>query len=157
MDLRVKDVMTVEVVTLRPEETVSEALALLLRHGIGGAPVVDDDGRVVGMLSESDLAVEETHLPLSIFSVLGAMATWPPSVRRFEGQIRKAMGAKVGDVMSRSIVSCGPEASVEEAAALLYDHHLRRFPVIAGDRLVGIVGRADVLGTLSAPKAPAGA
>jgi CBS domain-containing protein len=151
----VRDVMTTDVVSFRPQDQVRDAVATLVEREIGGAPVVDDQGRVVGMLSDDDLIVQrcQLHLP-TVFALLGEVAVWPPSVRHFEGELRRAMGLTVADVMTSKAVTCAPDDTVEVAATLLHARHLRRLPVVSPDgHLVGIVARGDIMRLLAAESA----
>ena len=96
----VRQVMTTDVVSFRPADAIDDAARALSARGIGGAPVVDDDGRVIGLLEDDDLIVQDTrlHFP-TVISVLGAYLELPSSVAHFEADLRKAVGATVGDVM----------------------------------------------------------
>ena len=99
----ISSVMTTEVVTFAPTDQVADAMERLVAAGIDGAPVVDEDGRVVGMLSTGDLIVQdaELHIP-TVISLFGASIELPASKRHFEEDLRKALGATVGDVMAWS-------------------------------------------------------
>jgi CBS domain-containing protein len=125
---------------------VQDASDRLVSRRVDGAPVVDADGRVVGMLSTDDLIVQETslHYP-TVISLFGAYLELPSSHRRFEEDLRKAVGAKVGDVMARNPVTCGPDDPLERVATLMHEHSVSRVPVTEAGRLVGIVARGDIL------------
>jgi CBS domain-containing protein len=153
----VRDIMTIDVLTFRPDDKVGDAVDTLVRRDIGGAPVIDDQRRVVGILSDDDLIVQETqlHLP-TVFALLNEVGMWPASVRRFEQQLRKAVALTVEEVMTKDAVTCAPEDTIEDAATLLHTRHLRRLPVVSRDgTLVGILARGDILRLLSAePQEP---
>jgi CBS domain-containing protein len=146
---RVRDVMTSEVITLRPDQTVAEAADVLSDNAIGAAPVVDDE-RVVGLLNDDDLIVSEArlHLPTT-FNVLGAQIVLPGSQHRFEEELEKAVGATVSDVMDDEFASVEPDAPLEQLATLMHDRNVTHVPVVEGDRLVGIVARGDLIHHLS--------
>lgn len=150
--LPVRAVMTTDVVTFAPEETVEVATRRLLERDVDGAPVVDDEGRVIGMLSSDDLLVQETqlHYP-TVFSLFGAYLELPSSHRRFEAELRRAVAAVVSDVMERDPVTCSPDDTLERAATLMHDRKVSRLPVLQGGRLVGIVARGDLLRALISP------
>jgi CBS domain-containing protein len=149
--MRVSEVMTREVVTVRPETPIHEAAALMASRGISGVPVVDGEGRVVGILSEGDLIVRQKpreSLPWwrQFFADAEALAR----------EYRKAVGTTAGDVMTTEILSIGPEAPLAAAAMILHEQRIRRLPVVANDRLVGIVSRGDLVRALaSVPPSPA--
>lgn len=145
----VRQVMTTDVVTFSPEETVEVATRRLIDRNVDGAPVVDAEGRVVGMLSSDDLLVQETqlHYP-TVFSLFGAYLELPSSHRRFEAELRRAIAAVVRDVMEPDPVTCAGDDTLERAATLMHERDVSRLPVIDDGRLVGIVARGDLLRAL---------
>jgi len=138
--------MTADVLLFTPDEGVQEAYDRLTERGVDGGPVVDADGAVVGMLSTDDLLVQETrlHYP-TVVSLFGAYLELPSAHRKFEQELRKAVGAFVGDVMTTEVISCAPDDTLEKVATLLHEHDLSRLPVVVDGRLVGIVARGDIL------------
>ena len=145
----VRDVMTTDVVAFRPDEVIADATRRLVERSIDGGPVVDAGGRVVGVLTTDDLLVQETrlHYP-TVISLFGAYLELPSSHRKFEDELRKAVGARVEDVMHRDPVTCGPDDTLERAATLMHEHDVSRLPVVEDGRLVGIVARGDILRTV---------
>jgi CBS domain-containing protein len=143
---RVRQTMTTDVVTLRPDDPVQEATAKLLDRGVNGAPVVGPGGEVIGMLTTDDLLVQETrlHYP-TVISLFGAYLELPSSHRHFEEELRKAVAARVGEVMSDEPVVCAPDDTLERAATLMHEHNRSRLPVVEAGRLVGIISRGDIL------------
>jgi CBS domain-containing protein len=142
----VRDVMTTDVLTFRPDDTVDVATSRLLERDVDGAPVVDDDGRVIGMLGVDDLLVQETqlHYP-TVFSLFGAYLELPSSHRRFEAELRRAIAANVRDVMHADPVTCAETDTLEQVATLMHERKLSRLPVVSDGALVGIVARGDLL------------
>jgi len=143
----VRDVMTTDVLTLRPSDTFEQAARALAERGVGGAPVVDDDGVVVGLLEDDDLIVQDTrlHFP-TVISLFGGYLELPSSVRHFEADLRKAVGATVSDVMDAEAPTCSPDDTVETVATSLHERNASRMAVVDGDgRLVGIVSRGDLV------------
>ncbi|MCU1499789.1 MAG: hypothetical protein JWM47_3742 [Acidimicrobiales bacterium] len=142
----VSDIMTTEILTFSPEELVADAMAVLVDRGIDGAPVVNDDGEVVGMLSTGDLIVGESrlHFP-TVISLLGATLELPSSKRHFDDDLRRTLASTVGEVMQADPVTVGGDDTVEDAATLLHQHDISRLPVVDDSGLVGIVSRADIL------------
>jgi len=138
--------MTTDVLLFTPEDGVQDAYERLTERGIDGGPVVDGEGHVVGMLSTDDLLVQETrlHYP-TVVSLFGAYLELPSAHRRFEQELRKAVGAFVGDVMTTPAVTCSPDDTLESVATIMHEHELSRLAVVDGGRLVGIVARGDIL------------
>ena len=142
----VSEVMTTDVLTFGPDDNVAEAMQILVERGIDGAPVVDADGAVVGMLSTADLIVQESrlHFP-TVISLLGATLELPSAKRHFDDDLRRVLGSTVREVMQADPITIGVDDTVEEAATLLHDHDVSRLPVVGDGGLVGIVGRVDIL------------
>jgi len=153
----VSEVMTSEVLTFAPDDKVGEAMQTMVDRGIDGAPVVDEHGVVVGMLSTGDLIVQEAslHFPTMI-SLLGATLELPSAKRHFDEDLKKALGGAVSDVMQRDPITIGADDTVEEAATLLHDHDISRLPVIGDSGLVGIVARVDILRAIISDRAADG-
>jgi CBS domain-containing protein len=148
----VRSVMTTDVVTFAPDEPIGDATRRLLDRDVDGGPVVDADGKVIGMLTTDDLLVQETrlHYP-TVVSLFGAYLELPSAHRQFEEDLRRAVGATVGEVMEDDrVVTCGPDDSLERAATLMHEHRVSRLPVVEGGRLVGIIGRTDIIRAISA-------
>lgn len=142
----VRDVMSANVVTLRPDQGVAEAADVLAADKIGAAPVVDAGGTLVGLLRDEDLILSEAnvHVPTAI-SFLGADFVLPSALHRFEGDLKKAAGATVGDVMTTDFATIGPDDSLETLATLMHDRDVTHVPVVDGGALVGIVARGDLV------------
>jgi CBS domain-containing protein len=155
--MNAKDVMTTEVVTVRPETTVQELAKILSEKSISGAPVVDAGNRLVGLVSEGDLLHRaETGTERR---VQPRRSWWLDSVVAEEEMARdyvKAHGRTVADIMTRDVISVDETADLADIAMLLETKRIKRVPVVAGDRLVGIVSRANLVRALattaSAPK-----
>ncbi len=118
----VREIMATSLVTLRPEQSIEEAIHLLLKHKVSGATVVNAAGAPVGVLSEKDC-----------LRVLANDAFY------------KSTGGSVADYMSREITTINPDVELFHAAELFLNNPFRRLPVVEGGRLVGQVSRRDVL------------
>jgi len=142
----VRDVMTTDVLSFKRGDKVQAAAEAMAARSIGGAPVVDDDNSVIGMLRDDDLIVSDVrlHMP-TVISVLGAYLELPSSASRFDKEVRKAVGATVGDVMTEKPETCTEDATVEEVATAMHEHNVSRLPVVRDGKLVGIVSRGDIL------------
>ena len=140
---RVKDVMTTPVVAVKPTASFKELAVMLRRHRVSALPVVDDDTRLIGIVSEADLLVKEVLNG----SGGGAMAGLLPHREQ-----EKADGVTAADLMTRLTVTITPEDTVEQAARLMYHLRVKRLPVVdPGGQLVGIVSRSDLLAVYDRP------
>lgn len=143
----VRDVMTTDVLTFRPTDSVESAARALSERRLGGAPVVDEDGLVLGLLEDDDLIVQDTrlHFP-TVISVFGAYLELPSSLRHFESDLRKAVGATVADVMDADAPTCRPDDTLETVATSLHDRNSSRMAVVDDEgRLLGVVSRGDLV------------
>ncbi len=139
--LRARDVMSSPAVTVRPDTPVAEAARIMAQRRISGLPVVDEEGRLVGIVTEADLLLKEAGpggLPLLAFHREGTPPEVLPLVRRYEGQV-------VGDVMTREVVTAEEETPLHQVAALMARKNVNRVPIVRGRQVVGIVSRNDVL------------
>jgi len=135
MNATVKDVMTTEVVAVKRETAFKEMAAVLRRYRVSALPVVDDAGRVLGVVSEADLLAKE------------ALADPGPVAELVHRKdLRKAEGLTAGDLMTSPPVTAAPDDPVEQAARMMHFMRVKRLPVVnSGGQLVGIISRADVL------------
>jgi CBS domain-containing protein len=143
----VRQVMTTDVLTFGPADTVETAARALSARKIGGAPVVAADGTVVGLIEDDDLIVQDTrlHMP-TVISVFGAYLELPSSLRHFEADLRKAVGATVADVMDADAPTCRPDDTLETVATSLHERNASRMAVVdEGGLLIGIVSRGDLV------------
>ena len=146
-DTLVDQVMTAEPLTFGIDDRVEDAMRALAERGLSGAPVVGRDGKLAGLLSDDDFLVAESrlHVP-TVLSILGAYIEWPPAQRHFEHELRKAVGSRVGEVMTSDPVACTRADSVERVATLMHEHHVDRLPVVDEQRrVVGIITRTDLV------------
>jgi CBS domain-containing protein len=145
-----RDVMTAELVTVQPSTPVLEAARLMSQHDVSALPVLDERARMVGMLSEADLLHRhEIGTAVSRPRWLEAFTPATQLAKEFE----QAHARTVGELMSTEIVSAPPSLPLGEVAALLERHRIKRLPIVEGDRLVGIVSRANIIQALASSKA----
>lgn len=143
MSAVVKDVMTTHVVAVRKNATFKDMVTQLREQRVSAFPVIDDDGKVVGVVSEADLLTKEAM----DFSGPGKVS----SILHHREQ-DKATGITAQDLMTAPPVTVGPEDFVSAAARLMYSRRVKRLPVVDDDgRLIGIVSRVDVLSVYSRP------
>lgn len=141
-----------DVVTVHPEDDVESLVHAMRKHELPGVPVVDGEGKVVGIVTEADLVIREEdadiHLPHHI-DLLGGVI-FLESTKHYEERLRKALAATVADMMTPNPVTVRPEAPVQDAARMIAERRHNRLPVVDGDgRLLGVVTRLDVLEALA--------
>ena len=145
---KVREVMTADPVTVTPATPVGQAAALMLERRINGLPVVDGAGSLVGVICQSDLIAEQKKLPLpSFFTLLDGYIPLT-SLKHLEREVERIAAANVGQAMTPNPVTVGPETPLSQAAALMVDRNFHTLPVVEGGRLVGVVGKEDLLRAL---------
>ncbi len=143
MKTAVRDIMSTQVVAVKRGATCKEMAARLRQDRISAFPVIDDDGKVIGVVSEADMLAKKV-LNGDHLGTLTAM------LHRRERE--KADGLTADDLMTHPAVTVGPGDSVEHAARLMYTLQVKRLPVVNPDgRLVGIISRTDVLAVFDRP------
>ena len=146
--LKVKDIMTRELITISPETEIVHATKLLLENRINGVPVTDETGKLVGILCQSDLIAQQKKLPIpSFFTFLNGLIPMT-SMKQLEKQVQKITATPVAQAMMKNPVTVQPDTDIEEVAALMVDNNFHTIPVMDGGKLVGIVGKEDILRTL---------
>ena len=152
MPVTVADIMDRDPVTVREDDSVETVVRLLREHELQGLPVVNDGGRCVGIVTESDLVIADSqgdlHIPHFI-ELFGGVVYLEP-LRRFEERLKKAIASNVETLMTEDPVTVEADASIREAARVIAERHHNRLPVVQHGRLVGVVTRVDVLAALAA-------
>lgn len=129
--MRVVDLMTTEVITVTPATGIKEAARMMFRNRVSGLPVVDDDDRLIGIITEADFLQLEVSR---------------------EEENDPAPVERVGEVMSSGVLAVDPALSIYEAAKMMVVQELKRLPVVDGeDRLLGIISRADIVALFTRP------
>jgi CBS domain-containing protein len=144
--MRAMDVMTTNVITVDEDETVQTAANLLTKHHISAVPVVDQDNRVIGMVSEGDL------LHRAETGTERRRSWWLDKVTstdKLAAEYIKSHSDKVGEVMTRGVISVIEQTAVADIAVLLETHQIERVPVLRDGKLVGIVSRANLVRSLA--------
>jgi len=152
-ELKVRDIMQTDVLVVGADTTVRELADILAQNKISGVPVVDAERRVIGMVSEADVIVQDAELHFPYYIPLLDSVIYLQSINKFEQRLKKMFGTKVADIMSREVFEISPEASVHDAATVMADHKVNRLPVTEGRRLLGIVTRGDIVRAIAESKA----
>ncbi|WP_111563645.1 CBS domain-containing protein [Rhizobium sp. AN80A] len=145
--MQAKDIMTRKVISISPAVGVRHAVAVMLQNNVSGLPVVDDQERVCGMLTEGDLLLRrEIRLNQRPFRA-------PEIVSEAElERYISSNGWAVADVMSPDVIVARPDSEIADIAESLQAHRIKRLPIVENGKLVGIVSRGDILGlVLDAP------
>ena len=140
--MKATDIMVTDVITLNVDDTVQTAARVLLDRRISGAPVLDAQGHLAGMVSEGDL------IRRAEIGTEKRRSWWLELLTGAEEKARdfvRAHAVKVGDVMSKGVIAAGEDTSLNEIATLLERHGIKRLPIVRDGKVVGIVSRANLL------------
>lgn len=142
--LRAKDIMTKDVITVNPSMTIEEFARILMKNQISGAPVVDKDGLLLGIVTENDLITQNKrlHIP-TILRLFDAFI--PLGTSRLEKEIKRITATTVGEICTKKVITVDPETPLEEIATLMTEKKIHLIPVIKEGKIVGIIGKKDII------------
>ena len=149
--LTARDIMTREVITISPEASVEDLAKLLEESRIGGMPVMDAGGRIVGVVTQSDLVQRSRDLELPPALNILDLHLFLTTPSGFKKRLEKLLGDKVQDVMTADPITIAADISVKEIAGIMASKKVHTLPVLEGGRLVGIVGKLDLIRGLALP------
>lgn len=143
--LTAKDIMTSDTITVSPETTVTELAKLLTSHNIGGTPVIDEKGHLLGVVTENDLIDQKKkiHIP-TVINILDSVI-YLEKPERMEKEMMKFVGTKVEDIYSKDPITVNEDTTLEEIATIMADKNIHTLPVMKGDKLVGVIGKQDII------------
>lgn len=140
-----REIMNKDVILLQEDTTIEEVAEILTKNKISGAPVVNKEGKMVGLVTEGDLLQRETNPRApGYLNILGAFI-YINGLERFREDLKKIAATKTSEIMTTNVISVDSGTKVEKVAALLMEHNIKRVPVIEGDRIIGIISRADII------------
>ena len=144
-ELRVREIMHTDWPALGPNATVEEAIKLFAEARISGAPVVDGEGRLLGILTEGDLIFQDADVKAPGFlDILGGMIPLG-NTEEYRREALKSAGVSADEVMTGDPLTVDPDATLAECATLMAEERKKILPVVEGERLVGIITRMDIL------------
>ncbi len=148
--LKAKDIMTKQVITVAPDTPVKEVAKTLWEHRINGVPVVDENGDIVGIVTEADLIDQnkKIHIPTAIFFLDSLIFLENP--KKLDQEIKKMVGTTAADVCTKKVITVDEDTPVEEIATIMAEKRINTIPVTKNGKLVGIIGRGDVIRAMAA-------
>ena len=143
-----QDIMTRDVITVGPDTDITQATRMLLENRINGLPVVDAENRLVGIVCQSDMIAQQKRIPLpSLFTLLDGYIPLTSS-KQFEREVEKIAATRVEQAMTPKPVTVSPGTSIEDIASLMVEKKLHTLPVVEKGKVVGVIGKEDMLRTL---------
>ena len=142
---RARDIMNRKVITVSPDTSVEELGRLFIEKNISGAPVIDENGNLYGIVTENDLISKEKrfHIP-TIIRIFDAIIPLQSDVA-VEKEIKKMAATNVGDICTREVITVDEESSLNDIATIMTEKKIHLLPVLKEGNLVGIVGKKDVI------------
>ncbi len=146
MPKTIADVMSRDPIVVKPETSLKEAIQILAERRISGLPVVDDTGKLVGVISETDLMWQETGVTPPAYIMFLDSVIYLQNPATYESDLHKALGQTVGEVMSKNPITISPDKLLPEAARILNDRKIHRLPVLdSSGQVIGILTRGDII------------
>jgi CBS domain-containing protein len=143
--LTAKDIMNKDVVTVTGDTSVETLGRLFIEKNISGAPVLDQDGDIVGIVTENDLVNQNKriHIP-TIIRLFDAFIPLE-GFGKIEKEIRRMSASKVAEICSREVVTVSPDASLQDVATIMSEQNIHLLPVVSGGKIIGIIGKIDII------------
>ena len=147
--LTAKDIMTTKVITVQKNTSVNDLAEILWKNKISGAPVLDEDGKVVSVVTESDLIDQnkKVHIPTMI-SILDSVI-FLESSKKTEKEIKKMAGNTVQDICAMELIAVTEDTGLDEIATIMAEKKAHTLPVMKGDTLVGVIGKSDIIRSMA--------
>lgn len=146
--MKARDIMTLDPITISPGASVGEAVKILLEKHFNGLPVVDENGALIGVICQSDLVAQQKQLDMpSLFTLFDGFIPMS-SLKKTEDDLKKITALTVEQAMTGKPVFVSPDASLEELATLMVRAKYYSLPVVENGRVIGIVGKEDILRTV---------
>ena len=146
--LTAKEIMSKKVITVKTDTPVSELADLLWKKKIGGVPVVDDQGKLLGVVTESDLIDQnkKVHIP-TVLTILDSMI-FLENPAKIDKELKKMTGSTVGDIYSTEVVTVSVDTPMYEVATIMANQKVHTMPVVKDDKVLGVIGKADIIRNL---------
>ena len=143
--LTAKDIMAREMVTVTLETSITDLADKFVSSRFSNMPVLDQSGKLVGIISETDLVEQQKPLHIPTVMALFDGVFYLDSEKRFQKEVDRVTAQTVGELCQRDPVTCGPEATIGEIAGLMSKHKAHLIPVLEDDNLIGVVARLDLI------------
>jgi len=139
------DIMTTQIYTVHRDSEIKALAKIFVERKVNALPVVDDDGLLVGMVTQTDLVEQDKPLHIPTVISLFDWVIYLESPKKFSEAVRRVTARKVGEICTADVVTCSPETPVSEVASLMVDNKVHLVPVLTEGQLVGVVARLDVI------------
>ncbi len=140
-----RDIMTTKIVTIKKDATIEDLANLFIEHKVNGIPVVDEEENVIGIVTEGDLIEQNKNLHIPTVIALFDAVIPLEGQKTFESEVKRLTASKVEDIYNDKVISVTPDKDVQYVGTLMADNDIHTIPVIEGKKLLGIIGKVDVI------------
>ncbi len=145
-ELTARDIMTDKVITISKDASIEKLSGILIKNKISGVPVTGEDGKILGIVTEADIIVQDTDLHFPAYFKLLDAVIYLESLNKFRNNLKKHLATKVEDIMTKKVRTVSPDTPVSELAEIMLSKKINRLPVVdENDHVKGIVTRADIV------------
>jgi CBS domain-containing protein len=144
-----KDIMKTEVITIMPDNLISEAVSKMVKNEISGLPVVDKDDKLLGVISESDVLSHGQLLLVPDYLELLEVLLYRQSPDKYREELKETFEEPVENAMSKKVITANPDTPIGEIAINMSDKDINRIVIVENDKVVGIVARRDIISSIS--------
>lgn len=143
--LTAKDIMTTDVVAVTTETSIKDLAKRFVETRFSNMPVLDENGKLVGVISETDLVEQQKPLHIPTVMAIFDWVFYLDSEKKFKEEVDRVTATKVGELCSKNLVTCSPDTTVRDLAALMSRHKVHLLPVVENDKMIGVVARLDLI------------
>lgn len=140
-----RDIMTREVITVKKDQLISDLSKLFIENHFNGVPVLDDEGKLAGVVTQGDLIEQNKNLHIPTVIALFDAVLFLESEKKFEDDVKKLTGSKIEDIYHKNPVTVSPDTDLNEITTIMAEKDVHTIPVLDGDKLVGIIGKGDII------------
>jgi len=143
------DIMSTKIYSVHQDTEIADLAKMFVENNVNAMPVVDDDGALVGIVSQTDLVEQDKPLHIPTVISLFDWVIYLESPKKFAEEVRKVTARKVGEICTRDVVTCPPDTPVATVASLMVDNKAYLVPVVAEGEMLGVVARLDIIRSMS--------
>lgn len=141
--------MTRKVVTVKKDQPISDLSKLFIENHFNGVPVLDDAGKVIGVVTQSNLIEQNKNLHIPTVIALFDAVLFLESEKKFESDVKKLTGSRIEDIYHKNPITVSPDTDLGEITTIMAEKDVHTLPVLENDKLVGIIGKKDVIRALA--------
>ena len=139
------DIMTQDVVTVNKNQPIGDLSKIFIENHFNGVPVLDNTGKVVGVVTQGDLIEQNKNLHIPTVITLFDAVLFLESEKKFEDDLKKLTGSKIEDIYHKNLITVSPDTDLNEIITLMAEKNIHTLPVLDGDKLIGIIGKRNII------------